>query len=53
MWAAAKGHPSVVEVLIKAGASLDLQDRVGVAYSIELFVVRFYMSPALSAIYRP
>ena len=29
MWAARMGHPSVVEVLIKAGASLDIQDKVG------------------------
>ena len=34
MWAARKGNQSVVEVLIKAGASLDIPDKVGV-YSIE------------------
>ena len=34
MWATAKGQPSVVEELVKAGASLDKQDNVGV-YSIE------------------
>ena len=29
MWAAYNGNPSVVEVLIKAGASLDIQSDVG------------------------
>ena len=30
--AAANGHQSVVKVLIKAGASLDMQDKVDVVY---------------------
>ena len=33
--AAAKGHQSMVEVLVNAGASLDIQNEVDVVYSIE------------------
>ena len=35
MLAARNGHKSVVKFLIKAGASLDIQDNVGVVDSIE------------------
>ena len=36
MEAADYGHQSVVEVLVKAGASLDMQNEVGIVYSIGL-----------------
>ena len=44
LWAADNGHQSVVEMLINAGASLDIQSDVGIVYD---HVERLCMCPPL------
>ena len=50
MLAARESHQSVVEVLVKAGASPDIQTKVGVYLieSCESCSMALYVSPALS-----
>ena len=53
MSAAGHDHELVVEVLVNAGASLDIQDKVGIVYKVLNHVTlvwseALYVSPALS-----